>query len=42
LIKGTLLYKQVVDALKDGSRTLDKIKETLIISEELEVELKQI
>ena len=32
LIKGTLLYKQVVEALKDGSRTLDKIKETLIIS----------
>ena len=27
LIKGTLLYKQVVEALKDGSRTLDKIKE---------------
>ena len=39
LIKGTLLYKQVVEALKDGSRTLDKIKESLIITEELEVEL---
>tara|TARA_R110002033_G_C3811303_1_gene232179 strand:+ start:332 stop:856 length:525 start_codon:yes stop_codon:yes gene_type:complete len=42
LIKGTLLYKQVVEALKDGSRTLDKIKETLIISEELEVELNKL
>lgn len=42
LIKGTLLYKKVVEALKDGSRTLDKIKETLIISEELEVELNKL
>ena len=42
LIKGTLLYKQVVEALKDGSRTLDKIKETLIISEELEAELNKL
>ena len=42
LIKGTLLYKQVVEALKDGSRTLDKIKESLIITEELEVELNKL
>ena len=42
LIKGTLLYNKVVEALKDGSRTLDKIKETLIISEELEVELNKL
>jgi len=42
LIKGTLLYKDVVIALKNGTRTLDKIKESLIISEELEVELNKL
>ena len=42
LIKGTLLYKDVVKALKNGSRTLDKIKESLIITEELEVELNKL
>ena len=42
LIKNTPIYKQVVDALKDGSRTLDAIKLSFILSEELEVELKQI
>ena len=42
LIKGTLLYKDVVIALKNGTRTLDKIKESLIITEELEVELNKL
>tara|TARA_R110000772_G_scaffold38666_1_gene91127 strand:- start:10 stop:534 length:525 start_codon:yes stop_codon:yes gene_type:complete len=42
LIKGTLLYKQVVEALKDGSRTLDIIKRSFILSEELEVELNKL
>ena len=42
LIKGTLLYKDVVKALKNGTRTLDKIKESLIITEELEVELNKL
>ena len=42
LIKNTPIYKQVVDALKDGSRNLDAIKKTFEISEELELELKQL
>jgi hypothetical protein len=42
LIKNTPLYKDVVIALKNGTRTLDKIKESLIITEELEVELNKL
>jgi len=42
LIKNTPIYKQVVDALKDGSRNLDAIKKTFEISEELEVELNKL
>ena len=42
LIKNTPIYKQVVDALKNGSRNLDAIKKTFEISEELELELKQL
>ena len=36
------MHNEVVKALKDGKRTLDKIKETFIISEGLELELKQL
>ena len=42
LIKNTPMYKEVVKALKNGTRTLDKIKESLIITEELEVELNKL
>ena len=42
LIKNTPMYKEVVKALKNGTRTLDKIKENLIITEELELELKEL
>ena len=42
LIKNTPMYKDVVIALKNGTRTLDKIKESLIITEELEVELNKL
>jgi len=42
LIKNTPMYKEVVIALKNGTRTLDKIKESLIITEDLELELKQL
>jgi hypothetical protein len=42
LIKNTPMHNEVVKALKDGKRTLDKIKESFIISEGLELELKQL
>ena len=42
LIKNTPIYKKVVEALTSGTRTLDQVKESFELSEELEVELKQI